>query len=81
MPRTLLDLATRYEHRALLRALAEAEFLRAALAEHVPGHARSASVVELDDGQHDRPHQADVDRQIAERPADVIADLLDALGG
>ena len=26
VPRTLLDLATRYEHRALLRALAEAEF-------------------------------------------------------
>jgi very-short-patch-repair endonuclease len=26
VPRTLLDLATRYDHRALLRALAEAEF-------------------------------------------------------
>ena len=57
-------------------------------------------VVELDGGQHDRPHQADVDRdrdlwlrargypvrryghrQIDERPDDVIADLLDALGG
>ena len=56
-------------------------------------------MVELDGAQHDRPHQADVDRdrdlwlrargytvlrygdrQIAERPDDVIADLLDALG-
>src|SRR4051794_3525812 len=160
VPRTLLDLATRYERRALLRALAEAEFhhdvrpadiertlrrghpgsanLRAALAEHVPGHGTVKSrlerrfrallvrhgvelpernqelgpwtvdclwraqrvVVELDGGQHGRPHQADVDRerdlwlrahgctvrrygdrQIAERPDNVIADLLDALGG
>jgi very-short-patch-repair endonuclease len=160
VPRTLLDLAARYERRALLRALAEAEFhydlrpadmeralrrghpgsanLRAALEAHVPGHGRTKSqlerrfrlllirhgielpqrnaavgpwtvdclwpdarvVVELDGGQHDRPHQADVDRerdlwlrahgytvrrygdrQIAERPDDVIADLLDALGG
>jgi very-short-patch-repair endonuclease len=121
--RTLLDLAIRYEHRALLRALAEAEFqhdlrpadiqptlrrghpgsanLRAALAEHAPGHGEVKSelerrfrrllirrrielplrnepvgpwtvdclwpdqqvVVELDGGQHDRPHQADVDRE------------------
>ena len=57
-------------------------------------------MVELDGAQHDRPHQADVDRdrdlwlrahghivlrygdrQIDERPDDVIADLLDALGG
>ena len=57
-------------------------------------------VVELDGAQHDRPHQADVDRdrdlwlraqrylvrryghrQIDERPDDVIADLLHALGG
>jgi very-short-patch-repair endonuclease len=158
--RTLLDLAARYNHRALLRALAEAEFqhdlrpadvegtlrrghagsanLRAALHAHVPGHGEAKSrlerrfrallvrrgielplrnepvgrwtvdclwpdrrvVVELDGGQHDRPHQADVDRdrdlwlrrnrfvarrygsrQIDERPDDVIADLLDALGG
>ena len=122
VPRTLLDLATRYDHRALLRALAEAEFhhdlrpadvertlrrghpgsanLRAALRAHVPGHGQTKSqlerrfrrllvrrgielplrnapvgpwtvdclwpdrrlVVELDGGQHDRPHQADVDR-------------------
>jgi very-short-patch-repair endonuclease len=159
VPRTLLDLATRYDHRALLRALAEAEFhhdlrpadiertlrrghpgsgnLRAALAAHVPGHGEMKSqlerrfrallvrrgvelprrnerigpwtvdclwpqqrvVVELDGGQHDRPHQADVDRdrdlwlrargyvvlrygdrQIDDRPDDVVADLLDALG-
>jgi very-short-patch-repair endonuclease len=157
--RTLLDLAARYEQRALLRALAEAEFqhdlrpadiertlrrghpgsanLRAALHAHVPGHGTAKSqlerrfrrllirrgielpernapvgpwtvdclwpkervVVELDGGQHDRPHQADVDRdrdlwlrahghvvrryghrQIDERPDDVIADLLGALG-
>jgi very-short-patch-repair endonuclease len=57
-------------------------------------------VVELDGGQHDRPHQADVDRrrdlwlrahgctvrryghsQLVDQPADVIADLLEALGG
>jgi very-short-patch-repair endonuclease len=160
VPRTLLDLAARYERRALLRSLAEAEFehdlrpadiegtlrrghpgsakLRAALDAHVPGRGKTKSqlerrfrqllirrgielpernaavgpwtvdclwpkarvVVELDGGQHDRPHQADVDgdrdlwlrargytvlrygdRQIAERPDDVIADLLDALGG
>jgi very-short-patch-repair endonuclease len=122
VPRTLLDLATRYDHRALLRALAEAEFhhdlrpadvertlrrghpgsatLRAALDAHVPGRGETKSqlerrfrrllvrrgielplrnapvgpwtvdclwpdrrlVVELDGGQHDRPHQADVDR-------------------
>jgi very-short-patch-repair endonuclease len=122
VPRTLLDLATRYDHRALLRALAEAEFhhnlrpadvartlrrghpgsanLRAALDAHVPGHGEAKSqlerrfrrllvrrgielplrnqpvgpwtvdclwperrlVVELDGGQHDRPHQADTDR-------------------
>jgi very-short-patch-repair endonuclease len=122
VPRTLLDLATRYDHRALLRALAEAEFhhdlrpadvertlrrghpgsanLRAALDAHVPGRGTTKSqlerrfrrllvrrgielpernaavgpwtvdclwrearvVVELDGGQHDRPHQADVDR-------------------
>ena len=158
--RTLLDLATRYDERALLRALAEAEFqhdlrpadvertlrrghpgsanLRAALHAHVPGHGETKSqlerrfrrllvsrgielplrnerigpwtvdclwpaqrvVVELDGGQHDRPHQADVDRdrdlwlrahryavlryghrQIDDRPDDVIADLLEALGG
>jgi very-short-patch-repair endonuclease len=158
--RTLLDLAARYDHRALLRALAEAEFqhdlrpadiqatlrrghpgsanLRAALAAHVPGHGEMKSrlerrfrhllirhnvelprrnqpigpwtvdclwpdqcvVVELDGGQHDRPHQADVDRrrdlwlrahgctvlryghsQLVAQPADVIADLLEALGG
>ena len=55
--------------------------------------------VELDGAQHDRPHQADIDRerdlwlrahryvvrryghrQITERPDDVIADLLAALG-
>jgi very-short-patch-repair endonuclease len=160
VPRTLLDLAARYERRALLRALAEAEFhhdlrpadvlrtlrrghpgsanLRSALSAHVPGHGTTKSqlerrfrrllirrgielpernaavgpwtvdclwpearvVVELDGGQHDRPRQADVDRdrdlwlrahgytvrrygdrQIAERPDDVIAGLLDALGG
>jgi very-short-patch-repair endonuclease len=68
VPRTLLDLATRYEHRALLRALAEAEFhhdlrpadiqrtlrrghpgsanLRAALAEHAPGHGEMKSRLE-----------------------------------
>jgi very-short-patch-repair endonuclease len=122
VPRTLLDLAVRYDHRALLRALAEAEFqhnlrpadientlrrghpgsanLRAALDAHVPGRGETKSqlerrfrrllvrrgielpernaavgpwtvdclwrearvVVELDGGQHDRPHQADVDR-------------------
>jgi very-short-patch-repair endonuclease len=122
VPRTLLDLATRYDHRALLRALAEAEFhhdlrpadvertlrrghpgsasLRTALDAHVPGRGETKSqlerrfrrllvrrgielplrnapigpwtvdclwpdrrlVVELDGGQHDRPHQADVDR-------------------
>ena len=66
--RTLLDLATRYEHRALLRALAEAEFqhdlrpedvertlrrghpgsanLRAALAQHAPGHGEMKSGLE-----------------------------------
>jgi very-short-patch-repair endonuclease len=159
VPRTLLDLAARYDRRALLRALAEAEFhhdlrpadiertlrrghpgsanLRAALRRHAPGHGEAKSqlerrfrrllirrrielpqrnapvgpwtvdclwpeqrvVVELDGAQHDRPHQADVDRdrdlwlrahgytvrrygdrQIDERPDDVIADLLDALG-
>jgi len=158
--RTLLDLAARYDQRALLRALAEAEFhhdlrpqdvegtlrrghpgsanLRAALRAHVPGHGEAKSqlerrfrgllirrgielprrnepigpwtvdclwperrvVVELDGAQHDRPHQAAVDRdrdlwlrargyvvrrygdrQIADRPDDVVADLLDALGG
>jgi len=156
--RTLLDLATRYEHRALLRALAEAEFhhdlrpadiertlrrghpgsanLRAALKLHTPGYGQMKSrlersfrallirhrielplrnepvgpwtvdclwpdqrvAVELDGRQHERPHQADSDddrdlwlrrhgyvtrrygkRQIDERPADVIADLLAAL--
>jgi very-short-patch-repair endonuclease len=155
--RTLLDLAIRYDRRALLRALAEAEFqhdlrpadvqltlrrghpgsanLRAALAEHAPGHGemksrlerrfrdllihhgielpeRNASVgpwtvdclwreqrvaVELDGRQHERPRQADSDddrdlwlrrhryvarrygrRQIEKRPAEVLADLLDA---
>jgi very-short-patch-repair endonuclease len=159
VPRTLLDLATRYDHRALLRALAEAEFhhdlrptdvertlrrghpgsanLRAALHEHAPGHGQVKShlerrfrklllqrgielplrnqelgpwtvdcvwpdcrvVVELDGRQHERPRQADSDddrdlwlrrhgyvtrrygkRQIDERPDDVIADLLAALG-
>ena len=66
--RTLLDLATRYERRALVRALAEAEFhhdlrpadvertlrrghpgaanLRAALAEHAPGHGEMNSRLE-----------------------------------
>jgi very-short-patch-repair endonuclease len=157
--RTLLDVATRYTHRALLRALAEAEFhhdlrpadvertlrrghpgsanLRAALQEHAPGHGEVKSqlerrfrrllikrgielplrneelgpwtvdclwpdqrvVVELDGRQHERPHQADSDddrdlwlrrhgyaarrygqRQIDERPDDVVADLLAALG-
>jgi very-short-patch-repair endonuclease len=123
VPRTLLDLAVRYDRRALLRALAEAEFhhdlrpadvertlrnghpgsanLRAALREHAPGHGEMKSrlerrfrellirhgielpernrevgpwtvdclwpeqrvVVELDGGQHGRPHQADVDRE------------------
>jgi very-short-patch-repair endonuclease len=160
VPRTLLDLATRYDHSALLRALAEAEFhhdlrpadiertlrrghpgsanLRAALHEHAPGHGEMKSqlerrfrrlliryrielplrneeigpwtvdclwrdrrvVVELDGRQHERPRQADRDddrdlwlrrhrytvrrygkRQIDETPDDVIADLLDALGG
>jgi very-short-patch-repair endonuclease len=159
VPRTLLDLATRYNHRALLRALAEAEFHhdlrpadvertlrrghpgsanpRAALKEHAPGHGEVKSqlerrfrrllikrgielplrneelgpwtvdclwpdqrvVVELDGRQHERPHQADSDddrdlwlrrhgyaarrygqRQIDERPDDVVADLLAALG-
>jgi very-short-patch-repair endonuclease len=159
VPRTLLDLATRYERRALLRALAEAEFqhdlrpadvqrtlrrghpgsanLRAALTEHAPGHGEMKSrlerrfrtllighgielpernqrvgpwtvdclwrerrvVVELDGRQHERPHQADSDddrdlwlrrhghvvrrygqRQIEQRPDEVIADLLDAFG-
>jgi very-short-patch-repair endonuclease len=159
VPRTLLDLAARYEHPALLRALAEAEFqhdlrpadvectlrrghpgsanLRAALAEHAPGHGEMNSrlerrfrdllighaielpqrnqevgpwtvdclwrerrvVVELDGRQHERPHQADCDddrdlwlrrhgyvvrrygkRQIEQRPDEVIADLLEALG-
>jgi very-short-patch-repair endonuclease len=157
--RTLLDLAARYEHRALLRALAEAEFqhdvrpadvertlrrghpgsanLRAALAQHAPGHGEMKSrlerrfrnllirhgielpqrnqevgpwtvdclwrerrvVVELDGRQHERPRQADSDddrdlwlrrhgyvvrrygkRQIEQRPDEVIADLLEALG-
>jgi very-short-patch-repair endonuclease len=157
--RTLLDLATRYERGALLRALAEAEFqpdlrpadvertlrrghpgsanLRAALKEHAPGHGEMKSrlerrfrnllishgielpernqevgpwtvdclwrerrvVVELDGRQHERPHQADSDddrdlwlrrhgyvvrrygkRQIEQRPDEVIADLLEALG-
>jgi very-short-patch-repair endonuclease len=159
VPRTLLDLATRYTQTALLRALAEAEFhhdlrpadveatlrrghpgsanLRKALTRHVPGHGEVKSdlerrfrrllirhgielplrnqplgpwtvdclwpdrrvVVELDGGQHARPHQADVDaerdlwlrrhgyivrrygkRQLVERAADVVADLLEALG-
>jgi very-short-patch-repair endonuclease len=159
VPRTLLDLATRYDHRALLRALAEAEFqhdlrpgdiertlrrghpgsanLRAALAQHAPGHGEMKSrlerrfrnllirhgielpernqevgpwtvdclwrarrvVVELDGRQHERPHQADSDddrdlwlrrhgyvvrrygkRQIEQRPDEVVADLLEALG-
>jgi very-short-patch-repair endonuclease len=159
VPRTLLDLATRYERGALLRALAEAEFqhdlrpadvertlrrghpgsanLRAALKEHAPGHGEMKSrlerrfrnllishgielpernqevgpwtvdclwrerrvVVELDGRQHERPHQADSDddrdlwlrrhgyvvrrygkRQIEQRPDEVIADLLEALG-
>jgi very-short-patch-repair endonuclease len=66
--RTLLDLATRYARRALLKALAEAEFqhdlrptdveatlrrghpgsanLRAALAEHAPGHGEMNSRLE-----------------------------------
>ncbi len=157
--RTLLDLATRYSHHALLRALAEAEFqhdlrsaevertlrrghpgsakLRVALKHHTPGHGEMKSrlerrfrellirhgielpernqevgpwtvdclwrdrrvVVELDGRQHERPHQADADddrdlwlrrhgyvtrrygkRQIEQRPDEVIADLLDALG-
>jgi very-short-patch-repair endonuclease len=157
--RTLLDLASRYARRPLLRALAEAEFqhdvrpadvertlrrghpgsanLRAALAEHAPGHGEMKSrlerrfrdlliqhgielpernqpvgpwtvdclwrerrvVVELDGRQHERPHQADRDddrdlwlrrhgyvvrrygkRQIEQRPDEVIADLLEALG-
>jgi very-short-patch-repair endonuclease len=157
--RTLLDLATRYTHGALLRALAEAEFhhdlrpadidrtlrrghpgsanLRAALKAHAPGYGQMKSrlersfrtllirraielplrnqelgpwtvdclwpdhrvVVELDGRQHERPHQADSDddrdlwlrrhgyitrrygkRQIDERPDDVVADLLAALG-
>jgi very-short-patch-repair endonuclease len=159
VPRTLLDLATRYERHALRRALAEAEFhhdlrpadvertlrrghpgsanLRAALKEHAPGHGEMKSrlerrfrdllvrygielpernqevgpwtvdclwrerrvVVELDGRQHERPHQADSDddrdlwlrrhgyvvrrygkRQIEQRPDEVIADLLEALG-
>ena len=159
VPRTLLDLATRYNRHALVRALAEAEFqhdlrpadvertlrrghpgsanLRAALAQHAPGHGEMKSrlerrfrrllirhgielpernqsvgpwtvdclwrerrvVVELDGRQHERPHQADCDddrdlwlrrhgyvgrrygkRQIEQRPDDVIADLLEALG-
>jgi very-short-patch-repair endonuclease len=123
VPRTLLDLAVRYDRRTLLRALAEAEFrhdlrpadvertlrkghpgsanLRAALRDHAPGHGEMKSrlerrfrellirdgielpernqevgpwtvdclwreqrvVVELDGGQHGRPHQADVDRE------------------
>ena len=68
VPRTLLDLAARYNRRALLRALAEAEFqhdlrpadvertlrrghpgsanLRAALAEHAPGHGEMKSRLE-----------------------------------
>jgi very-short-patch-repair endonuclease len=68
VPRTLLDLATRYDRRALLRALAEAEFqhdlrpadvertlrrghpgsanLRAALAQHAPGHGEMKSRLE-----------------------------------
>jgi very-short-patch-repair endonuclease len=157
--RTLLDLATRYDRRLLLRALAEAEFhhdlrpedvqrtlrrghpgsanLRAALHEHAPGHGQVKSqlergfrrllirrgielplrnqelgpwtvdclwperrvAVELDGRQHERPRQADSDddrdlwlrrhgyvtrrygkRQVDERPDDVIADLLAALG-
>jgi very-short-patch-repair endonuclease len=157
--RTLLDLATRYDHQALLRALAEAEFhhdlrpadvdrtlrrghpgsarLRAALKEHAPGHGEVKSrlerrfrkllirrgielplrnepvgpwtidclwpdhrvAVELDGRQHERPRQADSDddrdlwlrrhgyvtrrygkRQIDQRPDDVVADLLAALG-
>ena len=66
--RTLLDLATRYDRRALLRALAQAEFqhdlrpadvertlrrghagsanLRAALAQHAPGHGEMKSRLE-----------------------------------
>jgi very-short-patch-repair endonuclease len=157
--RTLLDLATRYDRYALLRALAEAEFhhdprpaeiertlrrghpgsanLRAALHEHAPGHGEVKSqlerrfrklliqrgielplrnqelgpwtvdclwrerhvVVELDGRQHERPRQAGSDddrdlwlrrhgyvtrrygkRQIEQRPDDVVADLLAALG-
>jgi very-short-patch-repair endonuclease len=68
VPRTLLDLATRYDRRALLRTLAEAEFqhdlraadieralrrghpgsanLRAALAQHAPGHGEMKSRLE-----------------------------------
>ena len=68
VPRTLLDLAARYNRPALLRALAEAEFqhdlrpadvertlrrghpgsanLRAALAEHAPGHGEMKSRLE-----------------------------------
>ena len=68
VPRTLLDLATRYNRHALVRALAEAEFqhdlrpadvertlrrghpgsanLRAALAQHAPGHGEMKSRLE-----------------------------------
>ena len=123
VPRTILDLAIRYEQRPLLNVLAEAEFhhntrpedveavlrrghpgssnLRKALKLHVPGYGEMKSglerrfrtlliayevelpernqrlgpytvdclwraqrvVVELDGRQHDRPHQANTDRE------------------
>src|SRR5205823_2696434 len=98
--RTLLDLATRYDRRALLRALAEAEFqhdlrpadvegtlrrghpgsanLRAALHGHAPGDSDDDRDLWL--RRHGYVARRYGKRQLDERPDDVIADLLEALG-
>jgi hypothetical protein len=80
--RTLLDLAIRYEHRALLRALAEAEFqhdLRPADVERTlrrghPGSANLRAALR----RHRYVARRYGKRQIEQRPDEVIADLLHA---